>query len=222
MKSVKKITVDTLQEIAKQLPDTPQRLGFGTTEVSKQEYLNYTEKILRSSTHETWAYYQDEKLISFMSSFDFPNLPYYGILNFKVIKNTNYFSQIKSGYIDLFNTITEHKEQQQRYTFFVTRAIQRNTDVRKRLFDEWQKYAPEFFNRYLRTIEEVIPAGSLSKYEYFNRALLRDKVYDNDMLIMKWTCRNEFRKKIMNPEQEHVSSLIDKELRKCDSFDSFN
>ena len=222
MIEIKKFNVDNLAEIDKVLPDVPHRLGFGTTEVTKQEYLNFTEKILRSSTHGTWGFYQDGNLISFMSAFDFPNLPYYGVLNFKVIKKSNYFSQVKSGFFALLDHIIKIKESEKRYTCYMTRAIQRNADVRKKLYDEWEKNFPEFFKRYIRTIEEVIPAGQLSQFDYYNKALLRDKVYDNDMMVMKFVCRNEFRTGILTGTQKEISLSIDKDLRKFDLNNSLN
>jgi hypothetical protein len=222
MIEIKKFNVDNLEEINQALLDVPHRLGFGTTEVTKKEYLNFTEKILRSNTHSTWGFYKDEILISFMSSFDFPNLPYYGVLNFKVVKGTNYFSQVKSGFFALLNHITKVKEGEKRYTFYMTRAIQRNADVRKKLYNEWEKNFPEFFKKYTRTIEEVIPAGQLSQFDYYNKALLRDKVYDNDMMIMQFVCKNEFRTGILTGSQEAVSLSIDKDLRKFDTGFSFN
>ena len=209
---VRKITIDDLKEIGDALKDVPQRLGFGTTEVTKQEYLNYTEKILRSNTHQTWGFYNDNKLISFMSAFDFPNLPYYGILNFKVLRSVGYYSHVTSGYVALMKAVSESKEEQQRYTFFIARSAQRKYDIRQKLHAEHQQADPEFFKKYLRTVEEVVPAGQLSKFDYFNKALLRDKVFDNDMLIMKWTCRNEYRKNILHGEQEYISSMIDRQI----------
>ena len=222
MSEIKKFTVDNLAEIDKVLPDVPHRLGFGTTEVTKQEYLNFTEKILRSSTHSTWGFYQNGNLISFMAAFDFPNLPYYGVLNFKVIKKSNYFSQVKSGFFALLDHITKIKESEKRYTFYMTRAIQRNADVRKKLYDEWEKNFPDFFKRYTRTVEEVIPAGQLSQYDYYNKALLRDKVYDNDMMVMKFVCRNEFRTGILTGSQKEISLSIDKGLRNLNSLDGLD
>jgi len=221
MNIVKKITIEDLNYISEVLPEGQHRLGFGTSSVSKQEYLNYTEKILRSQTHTTWGFFNNADMVSFMSSFDFPNLPYYGLLNFKVLQTSTYYSQVKSGFIDLINFISEQKEAEQRYTFFVTRAVLRRVDARKKLFDEWKNHAPDLYKKYLRTIEEVVPAGQLSKFDYFNKALLREKVFDNDMLIMKWTCRNEFRTNIMTAEQASVSASIDNDLAKGDSLSSF-
>jgi len=222
MIEIRKFTADNLEEINQALLDVPHRLGFGTTEVTKKEYLNFTEKILRSNTHSTWGFYKDGILISFMSSFDFPNLPYYGVLNFKVVKASNYFSQVKSGFFALLDHITKVKEGEKRYTFYMTRAIQRHADVRKKLYDEWEKNFSEFFKKYIRTIEEVIPAGQLSQFDYYNKALLRDKVYDNDMLVMQFVCRNEFRQGILKDTQQEVSLSIDRNLRKFDLNNSLD
>lgn len=213
-KYVRQLTVNDYSLIEQSIGEEDQRIGFGTTKVSRQGYLEMTAKMLGSQTHTTYGCFDatDDSLISYMTFFDFPNLPYYCMTNFKVVKKFNYYNQSKNGFIK-FLDVCNLKEEEGKYSFYVGRAIFRNFDSRVKTIKDFAFNAPDFWKKYIRTIEEFIPAGQPSKYEYFNKAILRGKTFDNDFIILKFTCRQEFRNSILPADLQKISliheSLVD-------------
>jgi hypothetical protein len=201
---IKQLTISDLPLIDSLIDDRPQRIGFGNTKVSRSDYIEMTSKMLTLPAHTTYGCYDDEdhSLISYMTFFDFPNLPYYCATNFKVLKKFNYYDQVKNGFIKLLD-VCEIKEKEGRYSMFVGRSIYRNVDNRSRIFKQWTSEAPEFWKRYTRTIEEYVPAGQNSKYDYFNKAIMRNKTFDNDFVIICIACNQEYRK-IFNSDLQEV------------------
>ena len=189
---LQQLTIKNLPEIEKVLGAGPQRIGFGNTKVSRDEYLDMTAKMLSLPAHTTYGCYDDDNLISYMTFFDFPNLPYYGATNFKVLKKFNYYDQVKNGFIKLLD-VCDIKEKEGRYSMLLGRAVYRKVDNRKKILRQFALEAPNFWKKYIRTIEEYIPAGQASQYDYFNKAILRGKIFDNDFIIIKMTCRQEYR-----------------------------
>jgi hypothetical protein len=202
---IQKLTIDDLPLIDKLIDDRPQRIGFSNTKVSREDYIDMTAKMLTLPAHITYGCYssEDNSLISYMTFFDFPNLPYYCATNFKVLEKFNYYDQVKNGFIKLLD-VCELKEQEGRYSMFLGRAVYRNVDNRKKIIKQFTLEAPVFWQKYIRTIEEYIPAGQPSKYDYFNKAILRGKVFDNDFIIMRMTCKQQYRT-ILPPELQETS-----------------
>lgn len=202
---IKQLTINDLPLIEQSIEDRPQRIGFSNTKISRADYMDMTTKMLTLPAHTTYGCYdsEDHSLISYMTFFDFPNLPYYCATNFKVLKKFNYYDQVKNGFIKLLD-VCEIKEQEGRYSMFLGRAVYRNVDNRKKIIKQFTLEAPVFWKKYIRTIEEYIPAGQTSKYDYFNKAILRGKVFDNDFIIMRMTCKQEFRN-ILPPELQATS-----------------
>ena len=131
---IKQLTIEDLPLIDSLIDDKPQRIGFGNTKVSRDDYIEMTSKMLTLPAHTTYGCYdnEDHSLISYMTFFDFPNLPYYCATNFKVLKKFNYYNQVKNGFIKLLD-VCEIKEQEGRYSMFIGRAIYRNIDNRKKI-----------------------------------------------------------------------------------------
>lgn len=202
---IQQLTIKDLPEIEPLIGPGPQRIGFGTTKVSREDYIDMTAKMMSLPAHTTYGCYDsnDNSLISYMTFFDFPNLPYYCAMNFKVLKKFNYYDQVKNGFIKLLD-VCELKEQEGRYSMFLGRAVYRRVDNRKKIIKQFTLEAPRFWQRYIRTIEEYIPAGQPSKYDYFNKAILRGKVFENDFIIMRMTCKQEYRN-VLPPELQATS-----------------
>jgi hypothetical protein len=209
MYQIKKINLDHLPIIENMIPNTTQRVGFGGDKVSKEDYLKYTERLLASNSHTTWGLFDNDEFISYMTSFDFPNLPYHGIINFKVLKNFNLYDTTINGYDHLMDYIAELKEKEHRYSFFTARAA-RSPKLRTKIANSTVNVRQEFWTKYIMTIEEHVPAGQPSQFEYFNKALFRDKVFTNDFLVFKFTCRNKFRSfKTLNGDELVLKTDVD-------------
>jgi hypothetical protein len=192
MFEIKKISIDYFDTIKQSIDDNDQRIGFGKTKIGKEDYLKFTEKILKSNAYQTYGYFLDNELISYISNFNFPNLPYHGFTNFKVIKKFNFYNGTDNGMWRLTVHIASLKEQENYYSFYVARTV-KSAKLAERIHISSKRNFPQFYEKYIYTIEEFIPPKTPSKYEYFNKALLMDKVFDEEFLIYKFTCKEEYR-----------------------------
>jgi hypothetical protein len=192
------------------IPDGPQKIGFGTTTIPKQNYLNWVYHQLSDNQYNLWCCYTDTgEPVSFISTFDFPNLPYYTITNFKVVKKFDFYNEVTNGYLDLMNHCIEQQELKHLYSFYTFRAFGRKKNNRLWMTKSAAKNLPKYYDRYTKVVEEFIPAGQASKYDYFNKVLLRDKIYENDTAVMKWTCKDQYRE-ILDGEQKDLIVIINK------------
>jgi hypothetical protein len=70
-----------------------------------------------------FGYYDDEKLISFLTSTPWEGLPYYTISNFFVLHgHIKYFTLVNSGMIDLLTETVKYMENKNYYTFYYARS----------------------------------------------------------------------------------------------------
>ena len=192
MIEIKKISVEDLTTIESLIDDKDQKIGFSNKKITKEDYIKFTSKILTSKSYDTYGFFINEEFISFMSCVNFPNLPYYGILNFKVLKKYNFYDVTKNGFLHLKEHISNIKEKEKYYSFYVARAA-RDSKLSNKIINRSFSVFSQFYKKYIVTIEELIPANHKSKFEYFNKALLMDKVFDEDFLIYKFTCKDEYR-----------------------------
>jgi hypothetical protein len=194
--TIRKATVADIRTIAELLPPGDQRIGFGKTTMSQEKFIEYLHVCITFEHHETYLYYKGDQLYSMLSCYDSAVAPWWCALNFKVFKIETLFDATQNGWVDLGDHIAKIKESQGRYSFFYVKTVRDMSKLMKK------KYAKEYTNnfsqtgignRYINTIEEYIPAGQESKYEFFKKTLLRNQIFLQDVAISKWTCLQEFR-----------------------------
>lgn len=207
MYEVRKLSSEDLPLIVSKLEPGPQKYAYGHDHMPYEEYLAFTTRLLSYPGCGTWGFFEDGELVSFMTAFDFQTLPYYGLTNFKVLKKFNFYNSSKNGWTPLIEKITEVKEKEQRYTFFAGQAA-RSFNVRRKTAELSVDDSPSFWNRYMMTIEEYIPANNPSKFDFFNKAILRDKIFTSDFIVFKFTCKNIYRD--FTPVSENGSILKSK------------
>lgn len=203
---IQRLTEKDYPEIKRLIGTDPQRVGFSHTLLSNEEYMKYLYVCLTHPVHQTYAYIDDQgDLVSFVSLADFGRLPYYGIVNFKVVKKFNTYNQEENG-IHQFQEVYFNKEKENRHTFFKLRGF-RNERLMKKVTRGIVNAMPAFFDRYHRTIEEYIPAGQLSQWDAFNKMMLRNKPLNEDSVIFKFTCKQEFRINLPSYIQEATMQM---------------
>lgn len=204
--AIERLTEYDYPELKKLIGTEPQRVGFSHTLLPNEEYMKYLYVCLTHPAHQTYAYINDQgEFVSFISLADFGRLPYYGIVNFKVVKKFNTYNQEENG-IHQFQDVYFSKEKEDRYSFFKLRGF-RSERLMKKVTRGIVNAMPEFFDRYHRTIEEYIPAGQLSKWEAFNKMLLRGRPMKEDCVVFKFTCKQEFRTNIPSYIQEATMQM---------------
>jgi len=203
--SIKILTMDNFEALKELIGPAPQKIGFSDTYVSSDDYFDYLKTCLTHPLHKTYAYYDNDELVSFITLCDFPALPYYAVINFKVIKKFNTYDQEKNG-IHQFQEVYFSKESENRYSFYKMRGF-KSPKLMKRVTRGIVNAMPEFFDRYHRTIEEYIPAGQMSQYEPFNKILLRGHTFNDDCVIFKFTCKQEYRTNLPDYIQEATMQM---------------
>ena len=200
------LTESDIPMVRKLIGDAPQKIGFSDTVISNEEYFEYLDLCIVHPLHKTYAYFNDAgDLVSYITLCDFPALPYYAVINFKVVKKFNIYDQEQNG-MHQFQEVYFSKEKENRYSFYKLRGF-RSPRLMKRVTKNLVNAMPVFFDRYHRTIEEFIPAGQYSKYDPFNKLLFRGHTFNDDSVIFKFTCKQEYRTNIPDYVQEATMQM---------------
>lgn len=172
--------------------------------VTEHEYLDYTYKTLSQPSNTMYGFYKDGILSSYICATKIKMNPEYVVTNWKNLKPSSIFNPMENGWGDLWTAMVTDMEADNRYSFLLVKT----TDVKrlqfKRVQRMYEQASPKLTN-YIRTVEEVVPAGQYSKYEYFKRALYYDKKYDYETLVFRFTCKQEFRINLPSELQESVT-----------------
>ena len=180
-----------MPELKQLIGSAPQKIGFSDTYVSNDEFFDYMKTCITHHLHTTYGYYDDQGLVSIITLCDFPGLPYYAIINFKVIRKFNVWDPANNGMAQ-FQEVYFSKEKEERYSFFMMRGF-KNPKLVRHVSRKVKLSMTDLFDRYHRTIEEYIPAGHMSKWEPFNKILFRGHTFNDDSVLYKFTCKQEFR-----------------------------
>ena len=206
--TIRKAIPEDVRTMAELLPLGDQRISFGKTVMSKEKFIEYLYVCVNFENHETYLYYKGDQLYSMMACYNSTVAPWWCALNFKVFKPELLLDARQNGWIDLGDHIAKIKESQGRYTFFYLKTVRNMSNLMKK------RYATEYVNsfsqdgignRYIQTIEEYIPAGEESKYDFFKKTLLRNQVFLEDVAVTKYSCLQKFRTGI--PNHLHEQSL---------------
>jgi len=189
--TIKILTMNDMPELKNLIGPGPQKIGFSDTYISNDDFFDYMKTCISHSLHKTYGYYDGEELVSLITLCDFPGLPYYALINFKVIKKFNVWSPEQNG-MKQFLEVYFNKEKEERYSFFMMRGF-KNARLARHVSRQVRLSMGELWDRYHETVEEYIPAGSMSKWEPFNKILFRGHTFNDDSVLYKFTCKQEYR-----------------------------
>jgi hypothetical protein len=194
--TIRLATREDIPMLVNLLPDGPQRIGFGKTTISKDKYIEYITRCIILDDHETYLMFKNNELISMLACYNSNIAPWWCALNFKMFKEIGPFDGFESGWITMGDHIAKIKEAEGRFSFFYVKAVRKMSRFMEKKFN--QEYVNKFSedgigNRYIRTVEEFIPAGQKSKHDLFQKILIRSHTFVDDVAIIKWTCLQQYR-----------------------------
>lgn len=168
------------------------RIGMSRQSLSTEQYLQYTYSFLRKEGTAIYGFYDNIGIKSMISVVDFSTIPSYGVYNFKNFRTDTIYNPIKNGWTELWNTIFQVQEEKKLYSFYLLRTAEINRLNYKRYHSTYMNGSPKFLN-YVRTLEELVPANSHPKWDLHNSLFYFGKTYDHDTMILKFTCKQQYR-----------------------------
>lgn len=149
-------------------------------------------RILSNPSIFVFGKFDGEELISIISAYEWPGLPYYTIDNLYVKAGyQKFFSLEKSGFADILTKIVCFMEERGRFTFYFVRAHIKKWVIRDRNLEEFRRLSPEF-NLYDYTIEEVVEPNMQSKYKA-HRELLGNVTRPIKTVVIRCTLPDRLR-----------------------------
>lgn len=190
---IKILTVSDWEDISKEILKVNKHTVAQTKfAISQEEYLKYTYKLLTHPLNTMYGFYKDDILTSYICATEYPGFQEYVVNNWKSLKPQGAFDPRKNGWGELFTRMLSDMEAKGKYSFFLVKT----TDVKRLQFHRIQRLydeaAPNLL-RYERTIEEIVPAGKSSRWEYYRRALYYENVYDYETMVLRFTCKQKYR-----------------------------
>lgn len=193
---IKVLTTDNWPEIESAVKKLPfHRVAQTRQTIPVEEFLRYTQNILKRANSTVYGYYENEELTSMISLVEFSQMPAYVIYNWRNLKPSNVYNPVKNGWSDLWNRLIEDQEKKGNYTFYMMRTTDVNRLQYKKFHNMYMKHSPKFLN-YERTVEEVVPANSKTKWAFFDSILYFNKTFDYETMVLKFTCRQEHRNNV--------------------------
>lgn len=202
---IKILTLDDWKDIETEVSKTKHHQVAQTKRtISVDEYLDYTYNAMKNSSTTMYGFYKDGVLSSYMCSIKIQITPEYIVANWKNLRPTPIFNPFTNGWGDLWTKMVSDMEAEGRYSFILVKT----TDVKRLQFQRVQRMyeqASPILTNYIRTVEEVVPAGQTSKWEYFKRTVYYDNKFDYDTLVFRFTCKQEHRRNLSKELQESVT-----------------
>lgn len=115
----------------------------------------------------------------------------YMISNLRLFHRTPGFAIDKNGYGALLGTAIEKGEAQGRWEFYMRRNLDYGRWFNKKYIQKVYDHIP-VSRKYLRTIEEIIPANKQSRWSSIN-LLCNNEIVGEDTAIVKYFCPQEAR-----------------------------
>jgi hypothetical protein len=159
-------------------------------------------------------WYEGDEPISMIGFYNFSMIPEYALLNLKVFKKSNYFDINKNGYMHI-SELVNRKEKENRYSFLFLRSVGHTRLNSGRITREMvntvtnmeHNFGIDFAKKYIRTIEEHIPAGETSKIDAYSKILFRGKVFEEDTVVCRFTCLQKYRSNLPEHIQKDIVSF---------------
>lgn len=115
----------------------------------------------------------------------------YMISNLRLFHRTPGFAIDKNGYGALLGTAIEKGEAQGRWEFYMRRNLDYGRWFNKKYIQKVYDHIP-VSRKYLRTVEEIIPANKQSRWSSIN-LLCNNEIVGEDTAIVKYFCPQEAR-----------------------------
>jgi hypothetical protein len=183
---VKVMTVDDILAIPSDLLATNYVAGSKLLELDETVWKRRAIGYANHNSVEVLGAY-DNDLILGVAFVIWPKLsPAYMISNLRLFHSFPGFPVDKNGYGALLSTAIEKGESQGRWEFY----MRRNLDYGRWFNRRYQKKTYESIpisKKYLRSIEEIIPANTQSKWVATN-TLCNNEIVSEDTIIVKYFC----------------------------------
>jgi len=210
----KLLTLDDIGLIDSLVGPGDQRIGMSRTKIPRKDYMDYVAQSITMPNHETFMWYENDEPVSMICLYSFPTLPNYAVLNQKVFRKVNYFDASKNGYMNIAELI-QQKEKEHRYSFIFLRSVGHtrlnNGRVMRDLFKTANNvgytFGLDFARKYIRTVEDYIPAGETSKIDAYSKILFRGKRFEEDTVVCRFTCLQKYRTDLPAHIQEDLLTL---------------
>jgi hypothetical protein len=138
------------------------------------------------------AFTRDNVLVSSLSYFRFPSLPYYLVGQY--VQKPGFmirFSWKNNPAIKMMDMILDKMEAEERFTWYYTRSIMRWPAHMRKKGNDFFSNSPRC-QRYNRFLEEIIPAGQPTKFE-LHKKMIPSNVWKYDVIVVKCCLKNDFR-----------------------------
>lgn len=168
------------------------RVGMSRETMPLDAYLKYTYAFFKNKNATVFGYYDNIGIKSMISVVDLSAMPSYGVYNFKNFRPDSIYNPVKNGWTELWNTIFQIQEEKNLYAFYLLRTAELNRLNYKRYHSIYMDGSPKFLN-YARTLEELVPADSLPKWDLHNSLFYFGKTYNHDTMVLKFTCKQKYR-----------------------------
>lgn len=204
-------TIKDLDLISENIIDNTVKIASGSiSNMEKESYVAYTERLLSNPDYQTWMQFKNEKLDQYFTVYNLKTLPYYIFFNYRKIQTPeNLFGNLHKQWDDVLDFIVPIQENNNLYSFYTLRVAARSG--RKIIFDRrtrnMQGILHPFHKKYTKTIEEYIPRGESSKYETFQKLMFRGSHFEEDVFITKYICKQKYRNNVPVDLQENFLKL---------------
>lgn len=204
---IKILTLDDWDELSAAIKKLPfHRIAQTRQTVSEEEYLKYTHNILKRESTIVYGYYKDDILTSTISVARISVFPTYGVYNWRNLKPDVVYNPVKNGWSELWTHLLNEQENAGLYTFYMLRTTDLGRLSYSKYHDTYMKTVPKFLN-YERTVEEVVPAGQKTKWQFFDLILYFGKPLEHDTMVLKFTLKQQHRNNVAPDLQRELIRL---------------
>ena len=200
--NVKLMTIDDILSIPSDLLTTNHVAGSKVLELDETVWKRRAIGYATHGSVEVLGAYDADKILG-VAFVIWPKLsPAYMISNLRLFHNFPGFPVDKNGYGALLSTAIEKGESQGRWEFY----MRRNLDYGRWFNRRYQKKTYEnipISKKYLRSVEEIIPANNQSKWIATN-TLCNNEIVGEDTIIVKYFCPQNERNMNYIPEAMRI------------------
>lgn len=190
---IKYLSADNWMEVKEKLDNISVfRIGQTKEEMDKDLYYEYTKNSLHDDKDKVLGFYLNDELTSITTVSEFNFMPAYLIKNFRHFGKSNLYNPLQNGLGPFLDFLINFYEKQHIYTFYMVKTANAKRINQVRVRNLLLTGAPSL-KKYELTVEELIKAGTKSTYRVHSEAVCLGHVFQHDVIIMRWSCRQEFR-----------------------------
>ena len=199
---VKLMTIDDILSIPSDLLTTNHVAGSKVLELDETDWKRRAIGYATHSSVEVLGAYNADKILG-VAFVIWPKIsPGYMISNLRLFHNFPGFPVDKNGYGALLSTAIETGESQGRWEFYMRRNLDYGRWFNKRYQKKTYENIP-ISKKYLRSVEEIIPANNQSKWIATN-TLCNNEIVGEDTIIVKYFCPQNERNMNYIPEAMRI------------------